>query len=162
MPVKSLRMGPEQHVADSSNYSLYLTKLFNSSSSEGHFGGTSNQMVRFVSLLLLLLSLLLINTDSFDPVAQHVLGTRGSRHAAENHAIQQKSEPKTAEVSSISKPRLTGDKTQTEQCAVFVFVEKSQKQRTTHACCAVMYCGVLCCICNKRKKTGQKRKNFTG
>ena len=45
-------LGPEQHVAHSSNYSLYMTK-----------------------------------TDSFDPVAQHVLGTRGSRHTAENHAV---------------------------------------------------------------------------
>ena len=33
-------------------------------------------------------------------------GTRGSRHTDENHAIQQKSEPKTADVSSISKPSM--------------------------------------------------------
>ena len=44
--------------------------------------------------------------SSLCPVAQHVVGTRGSRHTDENHAIQQKSEPKTAECSSISKPSM--------------------------------------------------------
>ena len=72
VPVYSLSMGPEQHVADSSNYSLYL-----------------------------------VNTGSFDPVAQHSLGTRGSRHTAENHAIQQKSEPKTADFCKIDRRRET-------------------------------------------------------
>ena len=68
LPIKSWRIGPEQHAAESSNHSLYL-----------------------------------MNTDSIDPVAQHVLGTRGSRHSDENHAIQQTSETKTAEFSSIFK-----------------------------------------------------------
>ena len=35
----SLRIGRQQHVRDSSNRSLYLTKLFNSSSPEGNCGG---------------------------------------------------------------------------------------------------------------------------
>ena len=35
----SLRIDREQHVSDSSNHSLYLIKLLNSSSPEGHCGG---------------------------------------------------------------------------------------------------------------------------
>ena len=35
----SLREGRQQHVPDSSNHSLYLMKLFNSSSPEGNCGG---------------------------------------------------------------------------------------------------------------------------
>ena len=38
-PFSGLRTGREQHVPDSSNHSLYLIKLFNSSSSVGHCGG---------------------------------------------------------------------------------------------------------------------------
>ena len=39
----SLAIDREQHVPDSSNHSLYLIKLFNSSSPEGHYGG--NQLL---------------------------------------------------------------------------------------------------------------------
>ena len=38
-----MRIGQEQHVPDSCNHSLYLTKLFNSSYPEGNFGG--NQLL---------------------------------------------------------------------------------------------------------------------
>ena len=39
LPNLSLRIGREQHFPDFSNHSLYLIKLFNSSSPEGHCGG---------------------------------------------------------------------------------------------------------------------------
>ena len=48
-PFFSLRTGRKQHVADSSNHSLCLIKLFSFSA----LVGISNQMVRFVSPLLL-------------------------------------------------------------------------------------------------------------
>ena len=92
VPVESLRTGLEQHVADSSNHSLYI-----------------------------------LNTDSVDPVAQHVLGTRGSRHTDENHAILQKSETKTAEFSSISKSHVPSSS----------LLQSHRKRRTTHACVVV-------------------------
>ena len=38
LPIQGLRTSREQHVPDSSNHSLYLIKLFNSSSPEEHFG----------------------------------------------------------------------------------------------------------------------------
>ena len=37
-PIKSSRTSREKHVPDSSNHSLFLTKLFNSSYPEGNFG----------------------------------------------------------------------------------------------------------------------------
>ena len=43
LPIKSLRLGREQHVPDSSNHPLYMMKLFNSSFLEGNFGG--NQLL---------------------------------------------------------------------------------------------------------------------
>ena len=44
----SLRIGREQHVPDSSNLSLYLTKLLSSSFPGETLEGTSREMVRFV------------------------------------------------------------------------------------------------------------------
>ena len=48
-PCSSLRKDREHHVPDSSNHSLYLTKLFNSSSPGETLEGTNREMVRFVS-----------------------------------------------------------------------------------------------------------------
>ena len=66
LPIFSLRIGREQHVADSSKHSLYLMKLFSSSNPEdtaegivirlfnlGNLKETLAQMVRLVSPLLL-------------------------------------------------------------------------------------------------------------
>ena len=39
LQISSLRKGREQNVSDSSNHSLHLMKLFNSSSPEGNVGG---------------------------------------------------------------------------------------------------------------------------
>ena len=44
----SLRIDREQHVPDSSNHSLYLTKLLSSSYPGETLEGTSREMVRFV------------------------------------------------------------------------------------------------------------------
>ena len=46
--ISSLRIGRTRHVPDSSNHSLYLIKLFNSSSPGETAGGTSCEMVRLV------------------------------------------------------------------------------------------------------------------
>ena len=47
LPIQGLRTGREQHVPDSSNHSLYLTKLVGSSYLGETLEGTSNQFVRF-------------------------------------------------------------------------------------------------------------------
>ena len=48
LPILSLRIGRTRHVPDSSNHSLCLMKLLNSSSPGETAGGTSCEMVRLV------------------------------------------------------------------------------------------------------------------
>ena len=49
LPIQILRIGQEQHVPDSSNHSLYLIKLFNSSYPEGN-SGVNQQLDGSISL----------------------------------------------------------------------------------------------------------------